>query len=156
MVPGWTGEYEWEGYIPFEKMPHALNPECGYVISANNPIMEEGDLWLGNAFTNGHRAHRLRELIECAFLMCLLALECVLVCECTYAHSHTYTCTHMHTCARRLTFLSRAHMYVFTLLPFEPVPLVVLASCFVFSLSCDVKRWTRSLCRTVNASRGIW
>ncbi len=25
-APGWTGEYEWIGEVPFEEMPHALNP----------------------------------------------------------------------------------------------------------------------------------
>jgi Penicillin amidase len=130
MVPGWTGEYEWEGYIPFEKMPHALNPECGYVISANNPIMEQGDLWLGNAFTNGHRAHRLRELIECAFLMCLLALECVLVCECTYAHSHTYTCTLVHAHSLFSLELTCTYSHFSLLNPFLSL-YSLLALCFL-------------------------
>ncbi|MDP3062291.1 MAG: penicillin acylase family protein, partial [Chloroflexota bacterium] len=26
-VPGWTGEHEWQGYIPFEEMPRSRNPE---------------------------------------------------------------------------------------------------------------------------------
>ena len=25
-VPGWTGEYEWTGYIPFDQLPSMFNP----------------------------------------------------------------------------------------------------------------------------------
>jgi penicillin amidase len=35
-VPGWNGEYEWIGYIPFEKLPYDLNPKKGYFGSFNN------------------------------------------------------------------------------------------------------------------------
>ncbi len=33
-VPGWTGEYEWTGYIPFDKLPHMYNPPQGYVVTS--------------------------------------------------------------------------------------------------------------------------
>ena len=35
-VPGWTGEHEWEGYIPFEELPISINPPEGYIATANN------------------------------------------------------------------------------------------------------------------------
>ena len=28
-VPGWTGEYDWTGYIPFAELPQATNPAAG-------------------------------------------------------------------------------------------------------------------------------
>ena len=37
-APGWTGEYEWTGYVPFEAMPHLFNPPRGYIATANNQI----------------------------------------------------------------------------------------------------------------------
>ncbi|MBN2005374.1 MAG: MFS transporter [Anaerolineae bacterium] len=37
-VTGWTGAYEWQGYIPFDEMPAVLNPPDGYVATANNKI----------------------------------------------------------------------------------------------------------------------
>ena len=37
-VPGWTGEYEWKGYVPFEERPHLINPETGFIATANNKI----------------------------------------------------------------------------------------------------------------------
>ena len=38
-VPGWTGEYEWTGRIPFEEMPRARNPEQGFIATANQQIV---------------------------------------------------------------------------------------------------------------------
>lgn len=38
-VPGWTGEYEWQGYVSFECRPHMLNPEEGFIATANNKIV---------------------------------------------------------------------------------------------------------------------
>ncbi|MFX1514625.1 MAG: penicillin acylase family protein, partial [Promethearchaeota archaeon] len=34
-APGWTGEYEWISEVPFEEMPHALNPEKGFIVNCN-------------------------------------------------------------------------------------------------------------------------
>jgi penicillin amidase len=64
-VPGWSGEYEWIGEIPFEEMPHALNPECGYIVNCNNKIIPDNYPHnLGNVWMNGYRARRVKELIE--------------------------------------------------------------------------------------------
>lgn len=38
-VPGWTDEYEWQGYIPFDKLPNVYNPPVGYIVSANNEVV---------------------------------------------------------------------------------------------------------------------
>jgi len=64
-VPGWTGEYEWTGYIPFEELPHQENPPSGFVATANNRVVDEGyPFWLGADFITGDRAERISELIE--------------------------------------------------------------------------------------------
>ena len=34
-VPG-DGRYEWNGYLPINALPHAANPDKGYVVTANN------------------------------------------------------------------------------------------------------------------------
>ncbi len=39
-VPGWTGEYEWKGYIPFDELPSAFNPPTHFFASANNKIVD--------------------------------------------------------------------------------------------------------------------
>ncbi len=64
-VPGWSGEYEWVGEVPFEEMPHALNPEQGYLVTCNHKIVpDDYPHHLGNIWMNGYRARRLKELIE--------------------------------------------------------------------------------------------
>jgi len=64
-VPGWSGEYEWIGEVPFEEMPHALNPERGYLVSCNHKIVADNTpYFFGNVWMNGYRARRLEELIE--------------------------------------------------------------------------------------------
>ena len=41
-VPGWTAEHEWEGFIPFEELPFAVDPDRGYLVTANDRIHDEG------------------------------------------------------------------------------------------------------------------
>ncbi len=62
---GWTGDHDWLGFVPFEEMPHALNPEKGYVVTANNKIEpEDYPHFLGDIYMNGYRANRLEKLIN--------------------------------------------------------------------------------------------
>jgi len=35
-VPGWTGDWDWRGYLPAAAHPAVLDPACGYVVTANN------------------------------------------------------------------------------------------------------------------------
>jgi penicillin amidase len=37
-VPGWTGEHEWRGVIPFEEMPAFRDLDTGFVVTANSKI----------------------------------------------------------------------------------------------------------------------
>ena len=62
-APGWTGEYEWVGEVPFEEMPHALNPEQGYVVTCNNRIIpDDYPHFLGTVWMNGYRARRITDV----------------------------------------------------------------------------------------------
>ena len=40
-VEGWSGDYDWVGYAPFEALPHDYNPERGYIVTANNQVVPE-------------------------------------------------------------------------------------------------------------------
>jgi penicillin amidase len=63
--PGWTDEYEWTGYIPFDELPYLYNPDAGYIATANAPpVGPEYPYYLGSEFAFGERARRIRELIE--------------------------------------------------------------------------------------------
>ncbi len=64
-APGWTGEYEWVDEVPFEAMPHALNPTSGYIVTCNHRIIgDDYPYFLGNAWMNGYRARRIVDYIE--------------------------------------------------------------------------------------------
>ena len=64
-VPGWTGDYEWLGYVPFEELPHMFNPQSGYIATANNKTTDDGyPYWIGADYVSGNRAQRIVELIE--------------------------------------------------------------------------------------------
>lgn len=64
-MPGWTDQFEWTGYIPFEELPHSLNPSKGYVVSANNPPAGPSYPYLiGVEPDYGYRARRIVEMIE--------------------------------------------------------------------------------------------
>ncbi|MFQ6101502.1 MAG: penicillin acylase family protein [Anaerolineae bacterium] len=64
-VPGWTDEYEWEGYIPFDELPRAFNPEEGYIVTANNAVVgPDYPHFISMDWDPGYRARRIVELIE--------------------------------------------------------------------------------------------
>lgn len=63
-VPGWTGDYEWLGYIPFEALPSVFNPDEGYLVTANQPVTSpEYPFPLTADFDYGQRAERLHDLL---------------------------------------------------------------------------------------------
>jgi penicillin amidase len=64
-VPGWSDEYEWTGYIPFEELPYTLNPPQGYIVTANNRVPPSNYPHLITTdWDYGFRAQRIVELIE--------------------------------------------------------------------------------------------
>ena len=63
-VPGWTSEFEWIGYVPFDELPQTFNPPQGYIASSNNKVA--GDNYphlIGNNFAAPYRAARVVEMI---------------------------------------------------------------------------------------------
>ncbi|HWW67137.1 MAG TPA: penicillin acylase family protein [Solirubrobacterales bacterium] len=63
--PGWTGEFEWEGVIPYEELPETTDPESGFLVTANNRIV--GDSYphhITSEWLDGFRARRIEELLR--------------------------------------------------------------------------------------------
>ncbi len=59
-VPGWDGRHEWHGTVSFDEMPATRNPECGFVCTANNRIVDESyPHYIGQDFAPGWRAERI-------------------------------------------------------------------------------------------------
>jgi penicillin G amidase len=76
-APGWTDEYEWKGFIPFELLPCTFNPQRNYIITANQAVVPpeyydyltwqlgEGQNYiLSHECDYGYRAQRILQLIK--------------------------------------------------------------------------------------------
>jgi len=63
--PGWTDDYEWKGFIPFDDLPRSYNPPKGYIVTANNPVTTpDYKYFISDDYSHGYRARRISELIE--------------------------------------------------------------------------------------------
>jgi len=63
--PGWTGEFEWEGTVPYEELPELVDPESGYLVTANNRIVgDEYPHHITSEWLDGFRAKRIEQLLE--------------------------------------------------------------------------------------------
>jgi len=64
-VPGWSGEYDWIGWIPFDALPQTYNPAEGMVVTANNKIVASDypDL-ITRDWGSPNRALRIKTLLE--------------------------------------------------------------------------------------------
>ncbi|GER82160.1 peptidase S45 [Thermogemmatispora aurantia] len=63
--PGWTGEYEWTGFIPFEELPRLFNPPEHLIVTANNRVVKDDyPYYITHEWLNGYRAQRIRDLLQ--------------------------------------------------------------------------------------------
>ena len=64
-VPGWTGEHEWNGMVPFEDMPASIAPARGMIVTANNRVVEpEREPYLSTDPMPPHRTRRIWQRLE--------------------------------------------------------------------------------------------
>jgi penicillin amidase len=64
-APGWTEEYDWKGFVPFDELPHAYNPKTHWVASANNKIADDKyPYFLSMENADGFRQKRIVEMLE--------------------------------------------------------------------------------------------
>lgn len=63
-VPGWTGEYDWNEFVPYEELPQLDNPSDGMIVTANNNVVPEEDYPYIVSFNYAYyRANRIRQLL---------------------------------------------------------------------------------------------
>jgi penicillin amidase len=64
-VPGDSDDYEWTGYIPFDQLPQALNPESGLIVTANarmaGPLYKP---YLTDRWEEPYRTARIYDLLH--------------------------------------------------------------------------------------------
>lgn len=64
-VPGYSKDYGWKGYIDYDKLPKVVNPDSGYIATANNKVVGSGypyhitDFW-----AQPYRYERIVEMLE--------------------------------------------------------------------------------------------
>jgi penicillin G amidase len=64
-VPGDTDDYEWTGYIPFEQLPQALNPDSGLIATANARVVGPNyKPYLTDRWEEPYRTARIYDLLH--------------------------------------------------------------------------------------------
>ncbi len=64
-MPGWTGNYDWKGFVPFEKLPQLFNPPEQFIATANNKTTDASFPYhISNLWEPPSRIERIRELLS--------------------------------------------------------------------------------------------
>jgi len=64
-VPGDTEDYEWTGYLPFEELPQAFNPESGLIVTANARVAgPDYKPYLTDRWEEPYRTARIFDLLH--------------------------------------------------------------------------------------------
>ncbi len=63
-VAGWDGACEWTSPVPFGELPRTVDPSVGYVMTANNAIVDGDEPYLSYTFAQPFRAERLRSQLD--------------------------------------------------------------------------------------------
>lgn len=63
-LPGWEKQNDWKGFEKPEDLPQCVNPECGYVVTANQNLNEYGNADPINVGMGPYRADRIAKLLS--------------------------------------------------------------------------------------------
>ncbi len=64
-VDGSSGDYEWDGYIPFEQLPNAYNPTSGYIETSNqNPFPADYPYHVNGNFPSEYRSRQALDMLR--------------------------------------------------------------------------------------------
>ncbi len=64
-LEGWTGEWDWQGKVPFAQHPHVYDPPSGFIVTANQRVAGASyPFELGGVFEPNERADRLTQLVS--------------------------------------------------------------------------------------------
>ena len=65
IFPGDTTRYDWQGFVPFDELPHQYNPEKGMVSSANNrTVHPDYPHYISHWFDLSPRIDRIRQMLQ--------------------------------------------------------------------------------------------
>jgi len=61
---GWTGEFDWDGFAPFDAMPSAFDPPAGRLVNANNRIVNDDyPVFITRGWDVPYRAQRIEDML---------------------------------------------------------------------------------------------
>src|SRR5699024_10514699 len=64
-VSGWEAETEWQDFIPFDELPRVVNPDKGFIATANNKIAgDDYPYHISNVWAQPYRYERIYEVLE--------------------------------------------------------------------------------------------
>ena len=68
-APGWDARYDWDGFVPFERLPQRLNPPAGAIVTANQKIVDDADApYLTSEWAAPFRSRRIESLLDATTL----------------------------------------------------------------------------------------
>lgn len=62
--PGWTGDYDWTGYVPYARLPQRVDPAEGFIATANHRTTTPNDPHLSASWYAPERFERIEELLR--------------------------------------------------------------------------------------------
>lgn len=63
--PGWTSEYDWAGFVPFDDLPRAFNPPDGIIVNANARLVpDDYRHFITRDWASPYRQRRANELLH--------------------------------------------------------------------------------------------
>ncbi|NQW50183.1 MAG: penicillin acylase family protein [Rhodospirillales bacterium] len=64
-VPGWTSEYDWAGFVPFDELPRVYNPGGGLIVNANGRLVpDDYRHFISKDWAEPYRQRRAAQLLR--------------------------------------------------------------------------------------------
>ena len=100
-VPGDTDDYEWSGYIPFDQLPQALNPDSGLIVTANARVVGPNyKPYLTDRWEEPYRTARIYDLLHDK--TDLRPIDMLKVETDTYSYPHVFLADQMSSAAKKV------------------------------------------------------
>jgi penicillin amidase len=63
--PGWTGEYDWASFVPFDELPRTFNPPSGIIVNANARLVpDDYRHFISRDWAEPYRQRRANQLLR--------------------------------------------------------------------------------------------
>jgi penicillin amidase len=99
--PGNTDDYEWTGYVPFDQLPQAFNPDSGLIVTANARVVgPKYKPYLTDRWEEPYRTARIYDLLRDK--TGLRPIDMLKVETDTYSYPHAFLADQMSAAAKKV------------------------------------------------------